>query len=593
MLKQNHTLYLILQVFTFALLSACSSSPLQEDAKEKPAQVKILIPHANELDAITTLINSNETIAAQQAINLLQTQKLNRDEILLLSAAQAEVFNLQEKYEQALKSLSSRHIEMQLPVAQSSTQISVQSVKAQTLSLLNKHQESAELRIFIAPIIVDQSRYLQNHFSIWKSISQLPEDELNPSTHKIQNSDLTQWLTLAKIMRFNNGSLDQQMQDIALWQHQNALHPAALIPPQDIADIRTAVTQRPKKIAIILPFDGKYQSYANAISDGLMHAYYQSDFQPLISFYSVDDQQSFLDTYTSAVAEGANLIIGPLLKSQLEELYTLKTLPVTTIALNTLPTENKPENLIEFSLSSEDDIDTIINLLKTRKQKKALIFSQDVSWATDDANYFTTQWQAEGFEVLNHRRFKANKDQSSEIQQLLNIDKSRYRIRQMNRTLGQKIEAEPRRRQDADFVYVLAKPNKASSIRPILKFHYADDLDVYASASIYQGIPDPLRDRDMNGITFTALPWIIEPPSDINDKYKKSPLLRMYAFGFDALLLSERMVYMQNNSHAQFRGATGTLLFTDNELQRHARIAQFKRSKVQHVSIRKIDENTQ
>ena len=61
---------------------------------------------------------------------------------------------------------------------------------------------------------------------------------------------------------------------------------------------------------------------------------------------------------------------------------------------------------------------------------------------------------------------------------------------------GSDTEFTPRRRQDADVVFLFSQnDSEARSIKPLLAFHYAGDLPVFALSNIYNGTPDE-RNRD-------------------------------------------------------------------------------------------------
>ena len=582
MLKQMQMLFFILLSSSLLLLSACSTAPEKKAGTVSvPAPIaSSQLPHQAEITEIYRLNGDDKADKALGKIQALKAQTLNSDETLLIAAAEAQSYNILGEHDRAWSILSSPTINQQLSNSEIQTQTSVGLVKANTLTALEEYSKAAQIRVFYAATIENIEAYQQNQQAIWHNINQLTEQQINNAIGKSKNTDYKQWLSLNRITRFHKKSLNQQIADIEQWQRDNASHSAALIPPHDIVALRLAATQRPGKIAIILPFDGKYKKLATAITDGITHAYYLSDYQPVISFYSSDKDQSFVETYMLAVSEGAELIVGPLFKEQLQELYEMGSLPVATISLNKLDDDNKPDNLVEYSLGSEDEIDTIITYLQHQKKRNALLLSQDASWAEDDIAYFTTQWQEQGLSLLNTQRFKSSKDQSLAIQQLLNINKSKYRIRKLSSVLGVELEAEPRRRKDADFVYLLAKPNQAASIRPMLKFHYAGDLPVYASSKVYRSYPMPNRDRDLSGINFTDLPWVITPPADLDKKYSKSPLKRMVAFGFDAFQLSERLALMQNLPQSRLNGATGTLQLNEDGLHRETAIARFQRGKI-------------
>ena len=146
--------------------------------------------------------------------------------------------------------------------------------------------------------------------------------------------------------------------------------------------------------------------------------------------------------------------------------------------------------------------------------------------------------------------------------------------------MGEKIQATPQRRQDADMVFLVASPRLARQIRPLLKFYYANDLPVYATAYVYSGTPNPLRDRDLDGIIFCDVPWLFANsparqqmqslwPSTQNNQ------IRFYALGMDAYNITNRLPQVTG-----MRGATGTLYMNDHGvILRELQWATFKNGK--------------
>src|SRR5690554_7108230 len=83
----------------------------------------------------------------------------------------------------------------------------------------------------------------------------------------------------------------------------------------------------------------------------------------------------------------------------------------------------------------------------------------------------------------------------------------------MRRLLRQSTEFEPRRRQDADWLFLVALPQQARQIKPTLAFNFASDLPVYSTSHVYSGEPNPSKDRDLNGIVFCDTPWLLDRKS--------------------------------------------------------------------------------
>ena len=557
MLKQRQTFFSATLLILIILLTACSSQPNSrlivpplETSATKNAHETLL------LNLITTLRNNNNTANIGAALLDLDSQALNKHENQLLLLAKAQyAFSLNDKRTAQIY-LESLHSSSDVFSGNTPLKIIDHQLYA-TVIANSQYLKAAKLRMSIAPFISQQDEYLSNHRHIWQLLAKLNKEQLKQARMNTPDTILKQWLTLRMLARHNLLMLNSQIKAINDWQESNPIHPAALIPPFEIAAIRIAAQKRPNVIAVLLPFEGKYSRYGKAIRDGLMSAFYQTDYRPKIMFYSVKVDQNFVDFYNDAINDGAELIIGPLFKPQLEALYNIETinntLAVPTIALNklhvdtsadkTLAPRVKPRNLIEYSLSRNDEVSTLIRLTNHLEFKRAVIIGQNEKWAKDDAQTFTRLFNNNGGEVLNTQFFNTNKEQSKIVQQALSIDKSKSRIKKLRWALGNNILAEPRRRQDIDSIILLAKPKQATTLRPILSFHYANDISLLSTSAIYRGYSNSFIDKDLNGIIFTDLPLITKKNYIVSRYYQRSKMIRMYGFGIDAFSISRALSF--------------------------------------------------
>jgi outer membrane PBP1 activator LpoA protein len=159
------------------------------------------------------------------------------------------------------------------------------------------------------------------------------------------------------------------------------------------------------------------------------------------------------------------------------------------------------------------------------------------------AESFIAAFQAGGGEVLGWQVYDPREnDFSVEIRSLLLLDESRARHQQLQALLGRRLEYEPRRRQDADLLFLAARSSEAVLLRPQLRFHYASELPVYATSLVY----DPTRERndDLEGVLFPDMPWRVGAVSpDVMAPFRAfGPGAverngRLYAFGADAYRL--------------------------------------------------------
>jgi outer membrane PBP1 activator LpoA protein len=188
--------------------------------------------------------------------------------------------------------------------------------------------------------------------------------------------------------------------------------------------------------------------------------------------------------------------------------------------------------------------------------------------------------------VVSAATYADREEYSRSVKDGLGLSASEARARQVRDMLATNIEFTPRRRQDPDVVFLLSADGaEARSIKPLLAFHYAGGLPVYALPSVHSGIHDE-RNRDLNGVQFVEMPWLLgtNPALRVaiaaggtgSDSYT-----RLNALGADAFLLQNGFARLQSGPDALLRGNTG-LLSLDPQLRIHRELtpAVFDRGEV-------------
>ena len=160
---------------------------------------------------------------------------------------------------------------------------------------------------------------------------------------------------------------------------------------------------------------------------------------------------------------------------------------------------------------------------------------------------------------------------------------SRDRAIQVERTIGLNVEFEPRRRQDAEAIVMVAEPAIARQFKPLFAFYFGGDLPVYSPSIIYEGAPDGARDRDLNQVIFTDIPWVLDAENPLREEATKAlsgtqgQLGRLFAMGADAWQLSKRLPLLRQVQTAKVDGQTGQLSMTrEGSIHRTQLWAQFR-----------------
>ena len=153
-------------------------------------------------------------------------------------------------------------------------------------------------------------------------------------------------------------------------------------------------------------------------------------------------------------------------------------------------------------------------------------------------------------------------------------------IPRRRRPPGRPARARPRPGQDVNLVVILALPQDARQLVPTLAFHHAANIPVFASHHAYQGPTETTRDRDLNNVYFSDLPWMLEADDTVNSVQNVWPnrqrYNRLFALGADAFRLFPRLEQMQMFPATRVRGLTGLLRLEDDAIKSTLSWARFR-----------------
>ena len=607
LLKSLQILSLLLtSIYTISLLHGCASDPVQQGTSELhlPLSVNDQIQHllaqadnssgitaqALRLQAAELLMQQNQKILATQLLIGLASQDLHGDNLGNYSIIYGELLLASGDIDGALLRLNSEQLLSEVDLMSLPLQISISDLRARALALRGSHLASVQERIYIAPLLEDSAQIEYNQNAIWQSLTYLSKEELDSYRRKAITDDYLGWLELAIIAKDNQGDLEEQIAQLDLWLENRPQHPAAKNLPKEMTLLKEIAANAPEQIALLLPLSGAAASAGQAIQEGFLAAMYAGKRKsaPLVKIYDTERNTDFTSLYQQAVFEGAQLIIGPLTKERVRVLFDMMELPVPTLALNHIADYGPaPQQLYQFSLSADDESRQVAQLAYLENHLNAMILSTNHAWGRKAANAFSQQWQQLGGHVVAEGFYGQRSEYSPVIKQLLQLDDSEQRARNLRRIIGQAIEFEPRRRQDIDMIFLLARPDEARSIKPMLAFHYGGDIPIYGTSHLYSGIPSPGRDADLNGIKFSDMPWILSKNTALKNqiqtevKQLDEAFLRLYALGIDSYRLYPRLRQLEQLPESRMYGETGNLSLTAQRvIQRRLMWAQIRNGKV-------------
>lgn len=447
--------------------------------------------------------------------------------------------------------------------------------------------------------IRDRRGVEQNRRRLWQGLSVSSPKILRNAAETSSDPLVRGWLSIGALaastgqqgVGWNNG--------VSRWRQANADHPAMSV----LGDLQlpdSLLLEYPRQIALLLPLSGNNARVGNAVQNGFLGAYFATasglDDRQNIRIYDVDAEGGASAAYATAVADGAEFVVGPLLKKNVVQLANDILVPVPVLTLNYLPEETlAPPGLYQFALAPEDEAVSAAVRAIGDGHTRAVALVPNNDWGRRVLTSFSTEFEGLGGLLLDYRSYTpGNQDFSNEIENLMGIGGSVSRYKRMRANIGGSLQFDPRRRQDSEFIFLATDAPAGRLLKAQLKFHYSGDLPVYSTSSVHS--MDGRSNADLNGIMFADTPWVIDPqpwisalPGQFAEHWPdERRLSRLHAMGYDAYNLIATIFAARGGEMVELDGATG-MLFLDSLGRVHRRLAwaQFQRGEV--VALPKID----
>jgi uncharacterized protein len=581
-----------------ALLDACSSIPevreappvFEEVIVEEPEPVALtadqLLQQAEDaepeqaasllLEAAYLLHDEGRTTEAENVVGFIDAEYLDVSGKASMILLQAQLATAAQRPSDVITLLRPTNFP-DLAQLDDESRIRYHELRAQAQFNTGRAQQSIIERVELDALLTPDAKR-QNHEAIWQALNSLSQTQLDNQSNAA-NPELQGWYELALISRRYGNDLDRQLAELRSWLAARAGHPAALILPREMALTEAMAQERPQQIALLLPLN---TTAGTIVRDAFMSAYF--DLQeiggqvPAVKIYDTGGTSDVRMLHQQARLEGAQLVIGPLLKQDVALLQQESDLGVPTLALNNVEGQQSSSPLLfQFSLAPEDEARQIANKAWQDGHRRVAILSPPDNAGNDlytrKRESFLAEWLRLGGTVASINTY--NDNYQSTISNLLLLTESANRMERLRNVIRQPLQFVQHRRQDVDFIYLLAQPAPARQIVPSLAYLFAGDIPVYASQDVYSGEPRPLEDRDINGVTFGDSPWLLNTENPATKRTRElfpmssAQNLRLQAFGIDAFRLYPRLRLLRENNNTHIPGATGTLkLGPNNTIER-------------------------
>ena len=532
------------------------------------------------LQAAVLMKQGGEPALARQVLEDMDTSQLNDDEFAVFTIQQAELL-LKEKKSRtraAIDILYDTRLVPLLPGLSSQQRASIHLLRIRA-QILNNQPLLAFGESVRADTLLTGSPRQANRMATWEILMNTPRDSL---LRHLANTSISRsptelgWLELALLCRDYEAGGQELAANFASWQRSWGSHPALEIKPPAVRLLLAGRQAPPKQLTLLLPLSGPLGDAGSAVRDGFLAAWYaaraKGEAVPVVNIMDVGGETDVVFAYGEAVEAGADLVVGPLDRDKVQQLLQVDRMPVPVLALNRGNRRLASEQLYQFGLHPDDELEQLVNAADQYRWQNALLLRPASDWSEKMAERFAKLWAERNGVIVAEGVYMGERDISRVVEQTLLLHWSKRRQRTMETRIQVEVEAEPRRRQDVDVVVLLAPSDAARLLKPVLEFHRADDLPVIGISRVYDGSDDAGQNADLGGIFFTDMPWLLEESAlrRAAEQLEQPGFVRMHALGADVWRLLPWLEPLRKTKNSRLYGATGQLSINSRGLvQRH------------------------
>lgn len=319
-----------------------------------------------------------------------------------------------------------------------------------------------------------------------------------------------------------------------------------LLPGAD-ANVREGykVTQH---IALLLPDDGRFTGPTKSVREGFFAAYFDAGRnhapRPSVKVYnSHGTADGAVAGYQQAIKDGAQLVVGPLTRTEVAAVFAQPDLPVPLLALNHPDDGKLPGGgSSEFGLLPETEGAQAADHMIERGLTHAWVLISGDDFARRAADAFRAEFTARGGQVAGLKTFTDFN----------------------NRLQGLDFAGDNSAGDSG--IFISMRPQQARLLMPQLLIAN-NPLPVFATSHVYAGSDDPMSDRDLDGIEFCDAPWLFDAQPGLPNHNAIAAQLpaatgvgaRLFAFGMDAWSLVPYLGWLDAHPGSYLPGASGQL----------------------------------
>lgn len=372
------------------------------------------------------------------------------------------------------------------------------------------------------------------------------DDVVSPSQAEV--SDLTA-----------TGSRAEPVQAPAQDQAAPAAEPTAQAPA---ASATPQTTASPVTQPVTAPTAQPQPAVASAANPSAELKIYDTTSQPISQLLAQAQQ------------DGATLVVGPLLKENVDDVIKSNT-PLNVLALNQPEKVESRANLCYFALSPEDEARDAARHIHQQGKQTPLLLVPRGALGDRVVSAFADEWLKLGGASVLQQRFGSTAELRAGVNGGGGIALTGTPVSTLpsaqNSSLGSADEMPVSSGGSVDAAYILATPEQIAYIKPMIAMRNGsqNNVTLYASSRSAQGTAGPDFRLEMEGLQYSEIPMLAgsnpalmqQALSAVRNDYS---LARLYAMGADAWSLANHFTQMRQTPGFDLNGNTGDLTATQD-----------------------------
>lgn len=542
----NHTMKKALVPTAIALfISACTSvNPVTESIKnEAYSSSEFYINKADQtketedkisyqLLAVRKLIDENKEYEAQNTFSEILTAEMNDAQKLEYALVSAQLAALQGKNADATSQLKAIQ-EPLLSSAQRLRYIQTQArIAANQKDAIGIVRARSQLNKFYK---MNRERQ-ENNDIIWQTLRDANRGMLEKTVPEAGEMELAGWLALINIYNQNVTTPAQMPQAINNWKAQYPSHSAVAVMPTELQGVNNFQQTQLNSVALLLPLSGD----AKILGDIIKRGFNDAKADDPIAVQTFDTDSSDVNSLISqAKQQGASVIVGPLLKSRVDEMLVSPEIQnVNILALNATENVRNIAQVCYYGLSPESEAQSGAEKIRQDGHSVVIVAAPQDDYGNRSAEAFAKRWRQLTNSDADVRYYNQPLDAVASIQNAGVTKAGLYILGNAEQVLEIKQGIDSSNLKDRLAIYTSSRSNSPNN-----------GIDFYTS---------------MEGVKFSEVPLLADQSSS---EYKKAEnlansdfsMMRLYAMGADAWSLATKFNEFRHIPGYKISGLTGEL----------------------------------